>query len=383
MVNIMLFAGKHTIKNYNDYQNAIGYFQCPGQNFAFACKNGVIAIQQQGAFIAKWTHQGEFVMPGTDSSYMWQGVIPNKESPLMYNPARGFVSSANQMAGDTTYPYYLGREGNSPIYRGIIIKRFLSQMQNITPEIMLRMRTNNHNVFAEMARPALLKYLDEKQLTPVKKRYIEKLKSWNLVSDYDATAPTIFECFWDSVFVGAYADELNSTGLPYMWPDQSTLVEAMINDSNYIFADDIRTKDVKENMQTIVQQACKKACAALEDIEKDGRLPWGKFKDTYIGHLLNIPAFSKLHVPIGGGANIINATTANHGPSWRMIVQLTDKTVAYGVYPGGQSGNPGSFYYDNFIEQLAAGKYYPLLFLTRDMAEKSSEIKWHLQRTNA
>ncbi|MBL0334713.1 MAG: penicillin acylase family protein [Chitinophagaceae bacterium] len=27
-------------------------------------------------------------------------------------------------------------------------------------------------------------------------------------------------------------------------------------------------------------------------------------------------------------------------PSWRMIVQLTGTTEAYGVYPGGQNGKP-------------------------------------------
>jgi penicillin amidase len=43
-----------------------------------------------------------------------------------------------------------------------------------------------------------------------------------------------------------------------------------------------------------------------------------------------------------------------------MIVSLTDTTQAYGVYPGGQSGNPGSQYYDSFVDQWAAGKYYPL-----------------------
>ena len=41
-----------------------------------------------------------------------------------------------------------------------------------------------------------------------------------------------------------------------------------------------------------------------------------------------------------------------------MVVELTDDIHAYGVYPGGQSGNPGSKYYDDFIDTWAAGKYY-------------------------
>ena len=49
-----------------------------------------------------------------------------------------------------------------------------------------------------------------------------------------------------------------------------------------------------------------------------------------------------------------------------MIVQLTKNTEAYGIYPGGQSGNPGTAYYDNFIDNWANGKYYPLWMMTKD-----------------
>ena len=49
-----------------------------------------------------------------------------------------------------------------------------------------------------------------------------------------------------------------------------------------------------------------------------------------------------------------------------MIVQLTKKTEAYGIYPGGQSGNPGSLYYDNFIDNWANGKYYPLWMMAKN-----------------
>jgi penicillin amidase len=46
-----------------------------------------------------------------------------------------------------------------------------------------------------------------------------------------------------------------------------------------------------------------------------------------------------------------------------MVVSLTEPIEAYGVYPGGQSGNPGSPYYDNFAMDWAKGNYYKLLFM--------------------
>ncbi|HEU4607962.1 MAG TPA: penicillin acylase family protein, partial [Chitinophagaceae bacterium] len=61
--------------------------------------------------------------------------------------------------------------------------------------------------------------------------------------------------------------------------------------------------------------------------------------------------------------NTINAMKQDHGPSWRMIVEMgKDKINAYGVYPGGQSGNPGSKYYADFLDYWVEGRYYSIQF---------------------
>ena len=67
---------------------------------------------------------------------------------------------------------------------------------------------------------------------------------------------------------------------------------------------------------------------------------------------------------IGGNRNIINSASSRHGPSWRMIVKLNknNDTEAWGVYPGGQSGNPGNSNYLNGIKEWGKGNYTKLLF---------------------
>ena len=67
-------------------------------------------------------------------------------------------------------------------------------------------------------------------------------------------------------------------------------------------------------------------------------------------------------MPTGGDWNIPNATAKTHGPSWRYIVELGDRPKVYGIYPGGQSGYPGSIYYDQFIESWVKGELYELNF---------------------
>lgn len=380
---LQTFYQLNRAKNYDDYMGAIDNWQCPGQNFVFASKTGDIAIKQQGAFVARWKRQGDFVMPGTDSAYLWQGIIPQSENPMIKNPERGFVSSANQMPTDSTYPYYLGAANSFPLYRGISINRQLSAMNNITPLDMQRLQMDNYNVFAEMARPVLLRYIDVNALDADEKKYVSMLENWNLRGDTAEKGATVFKCIWDSLEAEVWGDDFKKNKLPMTWPEPSTLLENLLKNFTYQFADNISTPDKTETMRDDVMAAVKKASRNLHYLESLNNLAWAKAKDTRVNHLLKIPALSRLHLPIGGGAHMINATKDVHGPSWRMIVHLTDDIEAYGVYPGGQSGNPGSRYYDMFIDSWATGKYYRILFMKKDAAAKHQQIKWHMTFTNS
>jgi penicillin amidase len=91
---------------------------------------------------------------------------------------------------------------------------------------------------------------------------------------------------------------------------------------------------------------------------EEGDYSWANFKKTTIQHLVpNFKSFSATNVYTGGGSGMVNATGSRHGASWRMIVELGSEIQAFGVYPGGQSGNPGSKFYANFIPVWANGEY--------------------------
>jgi penicillin amidase len=66
---------------------------------------------------------------------------------------------------------------------------------------------------------------------------------------------------------------------------------------------------------------------------------------------------------IGGGKMTIDALSESNGPSWRMVVELGKTPKGHGVFPGGQSGNPGSKFYDNMIDTWANGELYDLFFM--------------------
>ncbi|MEO7265046.1 MAG: penicillin acylase family protein [Ferruginibacter sp.] len=369
---LLIFYGLNRAKNYDDYQKAVVHLHNPGQNVVFACRNGDIALRTQGEWPAKWKGQGDFVMPGTDSSYMWQYMIPDSSTPYQYNPERGFVSSANQRPADSSYPYYLARNYPSP--RGFIINRKLAAMQQITVEDMMTMQTDNYNVFAEMARPIFLKSIDVASLGEDEKKYFGKLAQWNLRNDINEEAATIFELLWKQFKAMVYDDEFKNAPLPIQSPFESSLLEGLLKDSAYKFIDDISTPQ-KETLANVTTAAFKKIIPEIILLEKGNKLAWGIFKDTRINHLTRLPELSRLHLPIGGGTNMINATKETHGPSWRMIVSMGPQLEGYAVYPGGQSGNAGSRFYDNFVNEWVAGKYYTLWMMKQEeMGDR--RVKW-------
>jgi penicillin G amidase len=125
----------------------------------------------------------------------------------------------------------------------------------------------------------------------------------------------------------------------------------------------------------------KKAAIRLKEAELAGKLQWSAFQGTKVQHLLKLPAFSRHNLRAGGGTGIINATKDTHGPSWRMIVRMDQRPQGFGIYPGGQSGNPGSRFYDNFVDAWVKGEYYTLWMMrSSDVGDK--RIKWTINFTN-
>ena len=364
-------------RNYADYEEAIKTFQCPGQNFVFASHSGDIAIWQQGKFPARWDRQGLYIMPGQDSSYMWQGFIPQAENPHALNPERGFLESANQRPADSTYPYFIPGSYITP--RAVTIEKYLSAMTGITPEDMMKLQNNYFNSLAEDARPILLKYVRENDLNETEKRYLGYLRDWDLMASPESKGQTVYQCWFDSLEQDIWKDELSRSKVVVQFPEEQTTMELLKKDSALKYIDNINTPQ-KETLEDIVTLSLKQAAGDLAKKEKEGKLEWSPFKNTTVYHLLkaNLLPFARKGLHIGGYGNIVNAVGHSHGPSWRMIVEMSSPTVAYGVYPGGQSGNPGSRFYDDYVDKWVEGKYNKLWFM-RPGDKEDKQVKWTME----
>lgn len=372
--DLMIFYYLNRAKNYDDYRKALTFYTAPAQNFIFASNQNDIAITPNGKLPLKWKNQGKYILDGSMPEHDWQGWIPAEQNPTVKNPPRGFVSSANQFSTDPTYPYYLGWRFAAP-NRAVRINERLAAMKNANADSLRSILNDNFNVAARRILPTLIPILEtsnDASIAPAR----DIVKKWNLMNNPDAVGATIYERWVKELENWIWNDEF-PTDQFMLHPTEDRTFEMLKKEATAKWFDNKNTKDKIETMNDMVVGSFK---ATLDSLTKyNGPLKpetwaWGKVKNTSIGHLGKIPGFSRTGIMNGGGRGIVNATTESTGPSWRMVVELDKEWPrGYGLYPGGQSGNVGSKYYDNMVDKWAAGKLDTLVFM-KNKDEKSVRL---------
>ncbi len=359
-------------KNYTDYEKALVHFECPAQNFVFASASGDIAIWNQGRYPVRAMGHGKYLLDGSTSATAWKHYIPQSENPHIVNPQRGYVSSANQHPTDQTYPYYYS--GVFEYFRNRRINNLLDSLQGVTASDMMRMQNDKYNMTAAEMLPVMLRAMQNVKLDPARGRVLRDLNQWNYMNDAQQVAPVYFEAWWDA-FNSITWDEYQGQPYPLTLPSTATTLALALADSSNIFFD-VKHTAAREGRSEVIIMAFTQAMDSLDNWQRSTGKPltWQYYSGLRVTHLARLEAFSYTDLPSGGNKHIVNAARNTHGPSWRMIVELTTPVRAWGVYPGGQSGNPGSPYYANMLQKWVAGEYYNLVFIHADNRNEKSMI---------
>ena len=358
-LELLTFYELNWAKSYEDYQKALTHYAAPAQNFVFSSQTGDIAIRQQGKFVNRWKGQGEFVLSSADTAHQWKDFLPADQVPYVLNPERGFVSSANQRATDTSYPYFY--HGKFQKFRNRRLNTLLDQNKEMDIEGMKAIQLDNYSLIAAEALPILLGDIDKQTLSDRERNIYELLESWDFMYDADLVAPTVFQKWWDTLYVSIWEDEFLREGLDTQWPETYRTIELLRDYPFFSFFDDVNTAKI-ENRRMLANQSFR---MTVKDLYARNPNPdtwtWGTEKLTSIRHMARLsPSLGRHNLLVGGNREILNATSKHHGPSWRMVVSLEAPIKAEGIYPGGQSGNPGSPLYDNMVDDWVKGNYYSL-----------------------
>ncbi|MGB1248400.1 MAG: penicillin acylase family protein [Chitinophagales bacterium] len=337
-------------KNFEEYLEALEYYSCPAQNFVFAAVDGDIALRQQGKLPVLDENEGLFVEDGSTME-AWDEFIPFEHIPMEYNPIKGFVSSANQHAVNEDYPYYTN--GVFESYRNRVINSEIRAMHKADVDEMKQLQFNDFNLKAAESLPVMLSYISTFDMTFEEQEIYEVLKNWDYHNKAESEVATYYE-----IFFGQYRTQLwdELAGEGFIAPDDFQTIRLLRDSVSHPLIDNQNTTAIESTRENL-QIAFDNMITIVDTLEST---EWSEYRGTHVKHLARIDAFSTF-LDVDGTADAPNAIGPLAGPSWRMILDFDNEEVTgYGVYPGGQSGNPGSPYYDNFVEDWSQAVYHDL-----------------------
>jgi penicillin amidase len=371
---INMFYLMNRAKNFQDYMNALDHFATPAQNVVFASVQGDIAHKVQGKYPMNDVEEGKFIKDGSSASNNWQEYIPAVHNAFWKNPDRGFVSSANQHPADSTYPYYItGRSFEA--YRNRRINNVLRAESTITIDDMKSLQYDNYSMKAAESLPIMLDLLNGQSLTAEEIALIETFGQWDYFFTPESESATMYDIWYETLYTEVW-DEISNSGkenIPLAYPTDYSTINLLKTHPENVFFDHNSTTEV-ESARDIVLMSFREMIQKIKVVQTEkGSIRWADVKSTYIEHQLRIKPLGFYDITTSGnGGDVVNATGRNHGPSERIIVELDPAGVkAWGHYPGGQSGNPGSKYYDNMVLPWANGEYFDLLFLSSPEARSN------------
>jgi len=360
-------------RNLNEFINALKYWDVPSQNFMYADIYGNIAVIEPGLFpIREVTipNGKKIIVEGSRSllngtgNYEWIGYIPYEDVPHAINPSRGFLAAPNQMSIGPYYPYFILGAWWDPGARAHRIFIDLTSKEKYSARDMMRYQSDITDWYASSMLKKLINTV-RSRLTGLYRDALNILEKWDYRMDKDEVAPTIWWA-WISVLQDKmYKEYFMKHGIDKrFYPTMTTTLWLINNMEN--------SKWFPDGFNTTVLESYKDAIDMLKkslgnDITS---WKWGRIHRLYIRHLSGLRALSRGPYPEDGGAYILmnapfpfdiralNETFyVSSGPSWRIVAEMGEKLTIYGIYPGGESGNPASTHYDDLISLWMNYKY--------------------------
>ena len=357
--------------DWNEFRSAISSFRSISQNFVYADVDGNIGLNTGGG-IAIRKGNGTIIRDGETDEFDWKGYVPFEQLPTSFNPAIGYVSSANNKTVIDDYPYYISAEFELP-YRINRIRQMLNEKEIFTIKDFMRMINDQHSDYAALLTPFILKIGDKSnEFSPEEKFAFRSLNGWDYDMNKNLTAPSVFEFFRFSFAKNLLGDELGDLYKQIDVTVRDYYIYRILKDGPDEWVDDINTPQ-KETLDDIILKSFKDCVKDI--ISQYGsdtiQWKWGDIHKIILEHPLGsvklldrIFGFNSKEYRIGGSNHTVSPYSyktgfkVNEGASQRHIFNTANWDESLTVIPTGISGVPASEFYLSQTETYLNGKFY-------------------------
>ena len=344
----------------------------PSVNHVYADVDGNIGWVTAGAVPVRPNWDGLMPVPG-DGRYEWQGFLPRREMPRRYNPASGWVGSANQMNLPEAFDHRRHKTcfewSDDARWRSVVAGIAARERHSIEDAKALQT-----DVTAASARrlTALLRPLAA--VDPAAAKALGLLRGWDGRLAAESGPAALFEIWFMRHLIPETLRRLGPPGLAEMiaTPDTALIVNLLENPDHRFGADPAAARD------RLLLDTLPPAWEATRRLLGDdpAAWAWGRLHQGFFEHPLAAlcdPALrGRLNVgpaPKGGSGLTINNNAyraedfrVNSGVTWRMVADVGDWDNCWTVNAPGQSGDPASPHYRDLFDAWAREDYVPLLF---------------------
>ena len=194
--------------NWNDFTQALKTFTSISQNIVYADKKGNIGLYCAAGVPIRKRDIAFGILPGQTDEYDWKGYVPFDQLPHLFNPAQGFVASANNRTASADYPYHIGSWYSLP-NRYERITEMLEDKKILAPDDFKAIQNDQHSRLAEKYMPSILRSLEAHAgWNDTEKKALTLMKNWDYSMDKKSGAAAIFETLYLQLIKCTFADEL-------------------------------------------------------------------------------------------------------------------------------------------------------------------------------
>jgi penicillin amidase len=306
-----------------------------------------------GRYPVRAGYDGSLPVQALDDSVGWVGYIPYAYIPRSVNPSQGYIQSANQLSIDmSSYGFeLLGPFADG--YRGRRIDYLLDNDDSVTVGDMKRFHADSVEVRAQEIVPYVVDAWNDAVEAEVEDNdtideIVGWLDNWDYSMEIDERAPTVWMFLKDALHYETF-DELRDLGVPL---SRTPVLEQFIKENNAYYFDDHSTGSFETRDEILVKAIYRAvdAIAADEDFGRDmSNWAYGNKHIVWYDHLADLTTVGG--VPHRGQNTLNNAGgwRSTHGPSWRLVADMSNIEMSYGVYAPGQSGNIASPHFDDLF----------------------------------